>query len=69
MLAERLGVGVEAEEHGLVRERVLLLRPGAFLDLLSRGANDRLDFVAVDEARDIGVGDFSSGEARRRIIR
>lgn len=62
LTANGLGVRVEAEEHGLVDKRVLLLCPGAFLDLLASRANDGLDFVAVDEAGDVGVGDLGSGE-------
>jgi hypothetical protein len=60
--AQSLCVGVEAEEDGLVDERVLLLRPGAFLELLAGRANDGLDLIAVDQAGDVGVGDLGGGE-------
>ena len=63
LAAEGLGVRVEAEENSLVDEGVLLLGPGALLDLLAGGADDRLDLVAVDEASDVGVANLSGGEA------
>ena len=56
--AEGLRVGVQTEEDTLVDEGVLVLRPGALLVLRVCGANDRLNFVAVDETGDIGVGDL-----------
>jgi len=62
LAAEGLGVGVEAEENGLVDKGVLLLGPGALLDLLAGGADDRLDLSAVDEAGDVRVADLGGGE-------
>lgn len=63
MPAEGLGVGVEAEENGLVDQGVLLLCPGALLELLAGGTNNGLDLVAVDQTGNVGVGDLGSGEA------
>ena len=40
-----------------------MLRPGALLLLGVRGADNRLDFVAVDETSDVGVGDLRRREA------
>jgi len=56
--AEDLGVRVQAEENSLVDQGVLLLCPGSFLDLGVGGTDDGLDFGAVDETGDIGVGDL-----------
>lgn len=61
--AEGLRVGVEAEEDTLVGQRVLVLRPGALLDLSVGGTDNRLDLVAVDETGDIRVADLRGGEA------
>lgn len=60
-----LGVGVEAEEHAAVPERVLLLRPGALLHLLAGGAEDGLDLGGVDEAGHVGVVDLGGRQAKR----
>lgn len=57
---EGLGVWVQAEEDRLVDQRVLLLCPWAFLDFLTSRTNNRLDFVAVDQASDIWVADLGS---------
>ena len=62
--AQSLGIRVQTEENALVNEGVLLLRPGTFLDFLARRANYGLDFGAIDEASDIGVGDLGSGKTR-----
>ena len=43
-------------------ERVLLLSPGALLDLLACGAYDGLDLSAVDKTSDVGVGNLCGGE-------
>lgn len=64
MSAQSLGIRVQTEENALVNEGVLLLGPGTFLHFLARGANYGLDFGAVDEAGDIGVGDLGSGKTR-----
>ena len=63
LLAQNLRVGVEAVKDGLVHKRVLVLGPGALLVLGLRGADDGLDFIAVDQASNIGVADLSGGEA------
>ncbi len=65
MPAQRLCIGIETEEDSLVDQGVLLLGPGTLLDFLTSGANDRLDFVAVDEAGDVGVRDLGVGKAER----
>lgn len=62
LATENLGIGVETEENSLVDKRVLLLCPGALLDLLASGTNDRLDLVRVDETSNVGVGDLGGGE-------
>lgn len=67
MPAEGLGVGVEAEENGLVDQGVLLLCPGALLELLAGGTNNGLDLVAVDQTSNVGVGDLGGGEAIVKI--
>ena len=64
--ADGLRVRVQAEEDALVDEGVLVLRPRALLGLRVRGANDRLDLVAVDDASDIGVGNLCRREAIER---
>ena len=61
--AQGLGIGVETEENGLVDEGVLLLCPGTLLNFLASGADDRLNFVTVDETSNIGVRDLGGGEA------
>lgn len=61
-------VGVEAEKNSLVAERVLLLGPRPLLDLLTCGADDRLDLRAVDDASNIGVGDLGRGEAEAQNV-
>jgi len=60
--AQGLGVRVETEKNGLVDERVLLLSPGAFLDFLASGSDNRLDFITVDQTSNVRVGDLSSRE-------
>lgn len=60
--AEGLGVGVETEENGLVDKGVLLLGPGALLDLLAGRADDGLDLIGVNDAGDVGVEDLGGGE-------
>ena len=61
--AQGLGVGVETEENGLVDEGILLLGPGTLLNFLASGADDRLNFVTVDETSNIGVRNLGGGEA------
>lgn len=56
--AENLGVRVQTEENALVHQGVLLLCPGAFLDLGVCGTDDGLDLSAVDKAGNIGVRDL-----------
>lgn len=57
------GVWVEAEEDLLVAERVLLLHVGALGDGSALGgAEDALDFAAVDELGDVGLSDRVGGE-------
>jgi len=60
--AQGLCVRVETEENGLVDEGVLLLRPGTFLDFLAGRADDRLDFVTVDQTGNVWVGDLGGGK-------
>jgi len=60
--AKGLGVGVETEENSLVDQGVLFLGPWALLNLLTCGANNGLDLVAVDQTSDVGVGDLGGGE-------
>ena len=60
-----LGIRVETEKNSLVDERVLLLGPGTFLGFLAGRSNNGLDFVAVDQASDVRVGDLSHREAER----
>jgi len=62
--AQGLSVRVETEEDGLVDKGVLLLCPGALLHFLSSRTDDGLDFIGVDEAGDVRVGDFGGGEAK-----
>ena len=62
MPAKGLSVGVETEENSLVDKGVLLLSVWSLLDLLASGADNRLDFVAVDQASDVGVGDLGRGQ-------
>ena len=66
MLLHHLGVRVEAEENALVDKGVLVLRPGALLDLRVGGTDNGLDLVAVDDASDIGVGNLCRREAIER---
>ena len=61
---EDLGVRVEAEENSLVVQGVLLLCPRSLLDLGVGGTDDGLDFGAVDETGDVGVGDLGGRKAR-----
>ena len=61
--ADGLRVRVQAEEDALVDEGVLVLRPGALLDLRVGGADDGLDLIRVDETGDVGVGDLRRREA------
>ena len=63
LAADSLSVRVQAEENALVNQGVLVLRPGALLMLGVRGADNRLDFVAVDETSNVGVGDLGGGKA------
>jgi hypothetical protein len=65
--AQGLRVGVESEEDGLVDERVLLLCPRALLHLLASRTHDGLDFFAVDQASDVGVGDLGRGETAKEL--
>ena len=62
--AEDLGIRVQAEENCPVDQGVLLLRPGSFLDLGVGGTDDGLDFGAVDETGDVGVGDLGGRKAK-----
>ena len=64
MPAQGLGVGVETEKNSLVDEGVLLLGPGAFLNFLTGGSDNRLNLITVDQTSNIRVGDFSSREAK-----
>jgi hypothetical protein len=59
---EGLCVRVHTEEDALVVERVLLLCPGPFLDLLACRAHDGLDLSAVNETGNVGVGDLGGGQ-------
>jgi hypothetical protein len=61
--ANSLGVRVETEKDSLVDEGVLLLCPGTLLDFLASRADDGLNFVAVDQSGDVGVGDLGGREA------
>lgn len=65
---ECLCVRVEAEEHELVRERVLVLCPRTPLDLCAGGAHDGLDLGGVDEAGHVWVGDLCGGEANWGVV-
>ena len=62
--ADGLRVRVEAEQDGLVDERVLVLCPGALLDLSVGRSDNGLDLIRVDETGDVGVGDLSGGETK-----
>ena len=62
--AESLCVRVETEENSLVDEGVLVLRPGALLDLSVGRSDNGLDLIRVDETGDVGVGDLSGGETK-----
>ena len=55
LTTERLGIGIQAEENSTVDERVLFLRPRAFVVFGVGGANDSLNLCAVDETADIRV--------------
>ena len=66
LAADGLGVRVEAEENALVDKGVLVLRPGALLNLRVGGTDNGLDLVAVDDAGDIGVGDLRS---RKTVVK
>lgn len=67
-LVERRGVRVEAEENLLVAERVLLLdRTTLGLGLALGGADDALDFGAVDETSKIGLGDDGGGDGEAAL--
>ena len=57
--AQGLRVRVETEQDALVFQGVFVLRPGALLDLGAGGPHDRLNFIAVDQASDIRIGDLS----------
>jgi hypothetical protein len=46
--AKGLGIWVETEKDSLVDQGILLLCPGALLDLLACRTDDRLDFIAVN---------------------
>ena len=63
LLGEHLRVGVQTEEDALVDQGVLVLRPRALLVLGVRGADDRLNLIAVNETGDVGVGDLRRREA------
>jgi hypothetical protein len=60
--SEDLGIRVEAVHDTLVLERVLLLGVRTLLNLVTGRADNRLDFVRVDETVDIGVGHDVGGE-------
>ena len=62
--AQGLGIGIETEKYSLVDERIFLLGPGTFLSFLAGGSDNRLNFIAIDQTSNIGVGDFSSREAK-----
>ena len=66
---EDLGVRVQAVEHGLVVQRILLLRPRTFLNPGAGGTNDGLDFGAIDEAGNVGIGDLGGREAGYATVR
>lgn len=61
-----LGVGVEAEENTLVRQWILVLSPWSLGDLRAGRSDDSLNHGAVDDASDVGVCNFGSGETKRR---
>ena len=62
--AQGLGVGVETEKNSLVDKRIFLLGPGPFLSFLASGSDNRLNFIAIDQTSNIGVGDFSRRETK-----
>ena len=63
VLGEGSSVGVEAELHLLVAERVLLLDVGALLDgTTTDRAEDLLDVAGVDDLAEIGLLHESRGE-------
>ena len=66
LAADGLSVRVQAEENALVNQGVLVLRPGALLNLRVGGTDNGLDLVAVDDAGDIGVGDLRS---RKTVVK
>jgi hypothetical protein len=45
-----------------------VLGPWTLLVLGVRRANDRLDFIAVDETGDVGVGDLGSGKTNEGLV-
>lgn len=58
----RCGVRVQAEESSTVAQRVLLLRVWALRLRWASRSNDALDFVRVDDAGNISVGDLADWE-------
>lgn len=63
LLAKDFRVWVKTEENVPVDKRVLMLSPWTLLMFRVRGANDRLDFVAVDQTSNVGVGDLRGWKA------
>ena len=64
--ADSLGVGVEAEEHTLVDQWVLVLSPWALGDLGIGRSDNSLDYGTVDDTSDIWVGYLGGWEAEDR---
>ncbi len=62
--ANSFGIGIKAEQDGLVDQWVLLLCPGALLNLLSSRSDNGLDFVTVDQTRYVGVRDLGGRQTR-----
>ena len=69
MPAQSLGVGVETEKNSLVDERIFLLGPRTFLSFLASGSDNRLNFIAIDQTRNVRVGDFSRRKAKEYYFR
>lgn len=61
LLAQSLGIRIEAEQLALADERVLP-RSGTFSISFLGGSDDRLDLIAVDNARHVGISDFRGRE-------
>lgn len=69
VLGEHRSVGVQAQHDLLVAQRVLLLDSRAASDGLTLGGVERaLDFRAVDETGEIGLGDDVGGEEEVALV-